>query len=93
MRLVDDLMEPFRPLIDLRVWQLNRQGCSEITPETKRALVLTMYSDMKTNAGNSPVIVCIQNLATSLAQIFIGEKVKLDLPISAPPQDLFSSLL
>jgi len=47
---------------------------------------------MKTNAGNSPVIVCIQNLATSLAQIFIGEKVKLELPIFAAPQDLFSSL-
>ncbi len=39
MRLVDDLMEPFRPVIDLKVWQLHKQGESELTPETKRALV------------------------------------------------------
>ena len=32
MRLVDDLMEPFRPVIDLKVWQLNRQGETFITP-------------------------------------------------------------
>ena len=39
MRLVDDLMEPFRPLIDLRVWQLAQSGRKEVSPDTKRALV------------------------------------------------------
>ena len=29
MRLVDDLMEPFRPVVDLKVWQLNRAGRSD----------------------------------------------------------------
>jgi CRISPR-associated protein Cas1 len=92
MRLTDDLMEPFRPVIDLKVWQLHQQGESLITPETKRALVRTMYDDMQTNVGVTPVIVCTQRLATSLAQIFIGEKEKLDLPLPGLPLNLAAAL-
>lgn len=92
MRLVDDLMEPFRPVIDLKVWQLQKQGESEITPETKRALVRTLYDDMQTNAGATPVMVCAQKLATSLAQVFMGEKDKLDLPLPGLPISLAASL-
>jgi CRISP-associated protein Cas1 len=92
MRLVDDLMEPFRPMVDLKVWQLNKQGENMITPETKRALVRTMYDDMQTSAGTTPVIVCTQRLATSLAQIFIGEKEKLDLPLPGLPLNLAAAL-
>lgn len=92
MRLVDDLMEPFRPVIDLKVWQLQKQGESEITPETKRALVRTLYDDMQTSAGATPVMVCTQKLATSLAQVFMGEKDKLDLPLPGLPISLAASL-
>ncbi|TAJ77763.1 MAG: type II CRISPR-associated endonuclease Cas1 [Gallionellaceae bacterium] len=92
MRLVDDLMEPFRPVIDLKVWQLQKQGESEITPETKRALVRTLYDDMQSSAGATPVMVCTQKLATSLAQVFMGEKDKLDLPLPGLPISLAASL-
>lgn len=93
MRLVDDLMEPFRPMIDLKVWQLNRDGESQVTPESKRALVRTLYDDMHTNIGATPVMVCAQNLATSLAQVYIGEKDKLDLPLPGLPLNLAAGLL
>lgn len=92
MRLVDDLMEPFRPMIDLKVWQLNHQGECEVTSETKRALVNTLYDDMSTTVGVTPVIVCAQRLATSLAQVFIGEKDKLDLPLPSVPLNLAAVL-
>jgi CRISPR-associated protein Cas1 len=92
MRLVDDLMEPFRPMIDLKVWWLHKQGENAITPDTKRALVRTMYDDMQTSAGATPVTVCAQKLATSLAQIFIGEKDKLDLPLPGLPLNLAAAL-
>lgn len=92
MRLVDDLMEPFRPVMDLKVWQLHRQGEGEVTPESKRALVRTLYDDMQTNAGATPVMVCAQKLATSLAQVFMGEKDKLDLPLPGLPLSLAASL-
>ena len=91
MRLVDDLMEPFRPVIDLKVWQLHKQGEGQVSPETKRALVKTLYDDMQTSAGATPVMVCAQKLATSLAQVFMGEKDKLDLPLPGLPLSLAAS--
>lgn len=91
MRLVDDLMEPFRPMIDLKVWQLSKQGETAITPESKRVLVKTLYDDMQTSAGTTPVMVCAQKLAVSLAQVFMGEKDKLDLPLPGLPLNLAAS--
>ncbi len=92
MRLVDDVMEPFRPVIDLRVWHLRRNGDSEVTPETKRALVRTLYDDMQTDAGATPVMVCAQKLAVSLAQVYLGEREKLDLPLPGLPLALANAL-
>jgi CRISP-associated protein Cas1 len=92
MRLVDDLMEPFRPVIDLKVWQLLRNGEAHVTPETKRALVRTLYDDMQTTAGATPVMVCTQKLATSLAQVYLGERDKLDLPLPGLPLALAAAL-
>jgi len=88
MRLVDDLMEPFRPIIDLKVWQLKRHGQEQITPETKRALVHALYDDMQTDAGATPVMVCTQKLAVSLAQVYLGQCDKLDLPLPGLPLSL-----
>lgn len=38
MVLVDDLMEPFRPIVDLEVWHLVRAGIVEVGREAKTAL-------------------------------------------------------
>ena len=92
MRLVDDLMEPFRPIVDLKVWLLRRNGEGEVTPETKRALVRTLYDDMQTDAGATPVMVCAQKLATSLAQVYLGQRDKLDLPLPGLPLALANAL-
>lgn len=92
MRLVDDVMEPFRPVIDLKVWHLRRNGEGEVTPETKRALVRTLYDDMQTEAGATPVMVCAQKLAVSLAQVYLGERDKLDLPLPGLPLALANAL-
>jgi len=92
MRLVDDLMEPFRPIVDLRVWQLSRNSMGTISPETKRALVHTLYDDMQSDVGSTPVMVCIQRLATSLAQVLMGEREKLDLPLPGLPLTMAATL-
>jgi len=80
MRLVDDLMEPFRPVVDWTVWQLQHNQPCHINPETKRALIKSLYLDLATPAGNTPVMVAIQKLATSLAQVLTNERTALDLP-------------
>lgn len=92
MRLVDDLMEPFRPVIDLKVWHLQRLGEVLVTPESKRALVRTLYDDMQTDAGATPVMVCTQKLAVSLAQVYLGERDKLDLPLPGLPIALANAI-
>lgn len=92
MRLVDDLMEPFRPIIDLKVWQLWRNQENDVTPESKRALVRTLYDDMQSDVGATPLTVCIQKLATSLAQVYLGQRNKLELPLPGLPLALANSL-
>ncbi|MBZ0134155.1 MAG: type II CRISPR-associated endonuclease Cas1 [Rhodocyclaceae bacterium] len=92
MRLVDDLMEPFRPVIDLKVWQLWRNGEQHVTPEAKRALVRTLYDDMQSDMGATPVVVCMQKLATSIAQVYLGQRDKPDLPLPGLPLALAQDL-
>lgn len=82
MRLIDDLMEPFRPLIDLAVWQLLANGVSTINAASKRVLVESLYLDLQTNSGKTPVLVAIQKLATSFAQVLLKERLSLELPSS-----------
>lgn len=92
LRLVDDVMEPFRPAIDLKVWQLQRTQEDSVTPDTKRALVRTLFDDMQSDVGATPVMVCIQKLATSLALVYLGQRDKLDLPLPGLPLALSNVL-
>ena len=92
MRLVDDLMEPFRPMIDLKVWRLQCSGHHQVTSETKRMLAHILYDDMQTSAGTTPMMVCMQKLATSLAQVYVGQREKLDLPLPGLPLSLTGNL-
>ncbi|MDX1250870.1 MAG: type II CRISPR-associated endonuclease Cas1 [Gammaproteobacteria bacterium] len=92
MRLVDDLMEPFRPVVDLHVWKLQRSGESSITPDSKRTLVRSLYDDMQTTSGATPVMVCMQRLAVSLAQVYLKEREKVDLPLPGLPLSMAADL-
>jgi len=85
MRLVDDLMEPFRPVIDLTAWQLQCAGTCEVNADTKRALVQCLYQDLATPEGKTPVLVAVQKLATSLAKVLLKESKALDLPLPGVP--------
>ncbi len=86
MRLVDDLMEPFRPIIDWTVWQLERNETCELTPDTKRVLVKSLYLDIATSSGHTPILVAIQKLATSLALVITEQHQTLDLPLASLPK-------
>jgi|GEM_PF-613483 len=71
---------------NLKDWQLQNQGPCVVNAETKRALVQSLYQDLKGDAGNIPVLVAVQKLATSLALVMVGERDKLDLPHPGVPQ-------
>lgn len=80
MRLVDDLMEPFRPIVDMAVFDLARRGATEVTADIKRTLVHALYRDMATVQGRSPLSACLQRLAVSLSRVFLCETDNLELP-------------
>ena len=86
MVLVDDLMEPFRPVVDLEVWRLVRDGVEEVDRDAKTTLARVAILDLPTAAGMSPVTVCAERLAQSLARAYAGEgDGALDLPLSRLP--------
>jgi CRISPR-associated protein Cas1 len=80
MVLVDDLMEPFRPLVDLEVHRLKGEGAVDVDPDTKAALARIAVIDLPAEEGLSPLMICLERLAGSLAKAFAGETDRLVLP-------------
>ena len=80
MCLVDDLMEPFRPMVDYRVAALVSAGCDEVTTETKRALTGVLTMDLASERGTTPLETCLERAAQSLAQSFEDAKPALIFP-------------
>lgn len=86
--LADDLMEPFRPLIDACVRGLVDNGIDAVEPKGKRTLALCLYRSIPTDAGASPVATAVERLCVSLAQIVEGERRHLELPGELSPEAL-----
>ncbi len=85
MRLVDDLMEPFRPLVDLMVFSLTKENPSaewSISTEIKRKLVSILFWNVLFEEDQCPVMVAMQRLALSLSQVYLKERVRLAFPKS-----------
>ena len=68
--LADDLIEPFRALVDVLTLRLLASGVTEVTPGAKRAFSSLMAFDLRTPVGISPVSVVVGRLAQALAQAF-----------------------
>ncbi|NUN12040.1 MAG: type II CRISPR-associated endonuclease Cas1 [Myxococcales bacterium] len=85
MALVDDVMEPFRPLIDWAVLRLSKDGVNEVNGESKKALVAVLSYDLQTIRGTTPVVTCIYDLAISIAQSFVDGEARLFLPLPGLP--------
>lgn len=78
--LADDLMEPFRPLVDLTARAILTQSGPEVTPAAKQAFARLIALDLPLTGETSPVSVALTRLATSLAQSFEARKLALALP-------------
>ena len=81
--LADDLMEPLRPLVDWRVWQITRESSGdtpEITPETKRALLEFLYVSCDFSGMRMPLMSAMHHYAAGLRRALAGEQKKLSFP-------------
>jgi CRISPR-associated protein Cas1 len=79
LALADDLMEPFRPTIDLIVRRLCAEGITEVA-EARDALVASLAADFPTSQGASPLSQVLVRLAQSLAQSCETGKLRLVFP-------------
>lgn len=83
--LADDLMEPFRPAVDLVVAALAGEQASMEEPETRSRLAGVLNADYDSCNGRSPLNVVVVRLAQSLAAVFEGTRRNLLLPSSVIP--------
>lgn len=77
LRLVDDLMEPFRPVVDVFVWQLLENGVAEVTADAKRTLATLPTRTLRTDVGISPVTVVVERLCQSFVGALEGGALSL----------------
>ncbi len=87
LRLADDLMEPFRPWVDFLIKGLasdiTPDAPIELNPNLKQKIVSVLSLDLSTKVGNSPLQLCIDTAAKSLANVYIKKSGSLTLP--GPP--------
>lgn len=84
--LADDLMEPFRPLVDCAVRSLVASQGAQVDTHAKQALARLIAVDLPLGESLTPVSVACIKLATSLGQSF--EAGMLDLALPRPPDPL-----
>lgn len=80
--LADDIMEPYRPYVDLAVIQLLRHTAdtSKLTPSIKRELLGITTMDVNIENHRSPMMIAVQTTANSVQRCFSGESRKIIYP-------------
>jgi len=83
--LADDVMEPFRPLVDLAVHGLMRKTNGELNGLAKKELLGLVASPVHWKGMNSPFMVALQRTAASLRDVLSGEAREVELPEAFAP--------
>ena len=80
--LADDIMEPYRPYVDLMVINIMRihKLSPEISNETKKLLLTIPVIDVKMGKLSRPLMVAASMTTASLAKCYLGEIRKLVYP-------------
>ena len=86
--LADDLMEPFRPLVDCTVRSIVSKRGADVDTAAKHALAALIATDLPLGQGITPVSLALMKLATSLGQSFETGKLTLSLPETPDPLTL-----
>lgn len=80
--LADDIMEPYRPFVDMKVLEMWHSGgeISDISSGQKRELLGITTLDVMINGHRSPMMLAIQTTAQSVQKCFAGEARKIIYP-------------
>lgn len=80
--LADDVMEPYRPFVDLLVmqWYQRFPENTELDTESKKHLLQVATMDVKEGKQKRPLLVAVRNTTSSLYKCYSGEKRLISYP-------------
>ena len=79
--LADDIMEPFRPIVDEKVFDImKRYHEQELNTAIKAELLQMLTQTVYFKEEKSPLMVGLQKTASSLQQCFTGDRKKIKYP-------------
>ncbi len=80
--LADDIMEPYRPFVDLMVvrWLEKNHNADELTREFKAYMLTIATIDLNINEKIRPLLVAVKITTSSLYKCFTGEKRLISYP-------------
>ncbi len=80
--LADDLVEPLRPAVDIKVHDLSKTYQDEpaLTPENKRALLKTLSADCVVNGQRLPFMTSLHHYAASVRKVICDECSRMEIP-------------
>lgn len=86
--LADDVMEPYRPVVDELVASIyhtfQEEEIENLTPNIKRELLQIPVLDVQMEDKNSPLMVAVQQTTSSLVKFFEKKTTQLKLPKVKP---------
>jgi len=84
--LADDMLEPFRPYVDYRIWTLIRSGAAieELNRHTKQALLSLFNESIQIADRRTPLLLAFHATASSLNDSFQSGESRLALPSGLP---------
>ena len=80
--LADDIMEPYRPFVDIKVLEMWKKGgiTNDISSEHKRELLGVTTMDVNMSGHRSPMMLAIHSTAQSVQKCYSGEARKIIYP-------------
>ena len=80
--LADDIMEPYRPYVDILVWNIvqSKEDYTEFTSDIKSILLKIPAMDVYIDGKQSPLMVAMSRTTSSLHECFKGNARKIVYP-------------
>ena len=80
INLVDDLIEPFRPIADFHVWKTGLCDVTDITPKIKTYLSSIVIQSVPLSGQSSPLSLAAVKMCRSYATYCLGETSEIIMP-------------
>ena len=77
--LADDLMEPYRPLVDYYARQIIADNITEVNADTKQRISSFLWADLYFEEETTPLYAAMERLAFSLVNSFKSKKPQIEI--------------